>query len=572
VADAGERSLTESGISEARRPRAAAAAARRWRLPALAILLVLMLVATEVGGFLFTSHHQHALIELRNDTREMRILQQALVDEKESGEDYVATRDPRSLRAFQSAAALLSGMGETALPRLDAALGERQAAPSESLAALTAIWSRAVSLAERGETAQAQQLLGQGEARALVNDLRGAIADYLEVRNATGDIYEKRIEVGGALVLLLQVLGGCITIAFLAFAFRSNSKEADGRRAAVEEAVSARREVEILFDMADTLQSATGYDDAQAVLRATARRLLPRLSGKLYVFNNSRDRLDLIAEWGDEKGQPAPISPSTCWALKCGKPHLNRAAEGALRCDHFESDRDTLEVPMMARGEVYGLLSFSGRGAEASDELADSGKIISALADGMSLALSNLSLREKLRNQALRDPLTGLYNRRYMEDMLDRFVRLSARNEGSLAVVMIDLDHFKRLNDQHGHLVGDAILRAVAGTISGALRETDVACRYGGEELIVLLPDCDMEAGVRKAEDIRLRIEALSAAHGVEISASLGVAAIPAAASSVAELVKAADDALYEAKSAGRNCVRRAAETARMQPTLVAAE
>jgi diguanylate cyclase (GGDEF)-like protein len=566
--------VSDKAENTARRFGAGAAALRNWRLPALAVLLVMMLVATEVGGFLFTSHHQRALIDLRNDTREMRILQQALVDRKESAEDYVLTRDSRALRGFNAAATALAGVGASALPRLDAAAPAGRTAPSRTSAELGAVWSRAVALARQGQTAEAQQLLARDDARALVSELRGAIATYLETRNATGDMYERRIELGGALVLLFQVLGGIITIAFLAFAFRSHSREAERRRAAVEEAVLARREVEILFDMADTLQSAAGYDDAQSVLRATASRLLPQLSGKLYVFNNSRDRLDLLAEWGDEERLLNPISPSTCWALKRGKAHFNESAPGALRCDHFESARDTLEMPMMARGEVYGLLSFSsGSGAAAgAAELKEATKIISALADAMSLALSNLSLREKLRNQALRDPLTGLYNRRYMEDMLDRFVRLSARNESPLAVVMIDLDHFKRLNDQHGHLLGDAVLRAVAGTISGALRETDVACRYGGEELIVLLPDCDIDSAAAKAEDIRLRIEELSGAHGVDISASLGVAAIPSAASTVAELVKAADTALYEAKSAGRNCVRRAFDSARPQPTLVAAE
>jgi diguanylate cyclase (GGDEF)-like protein len=545
----------------------------RWRLPALAVILVLMLVATEVGGFLFTSHHQRALIELRNDTREMRILQQALVDQKESAEDYVATGDPRALRQFQAEASVLAGLRTAALPRLDAASAAAESRPSRNVAELNGIWSDAISLAGRGSTGQAQSLLAKPDARLLTAELRLRIAQYLEARNATGAIYENRIELGGALVLLLQVLGGFITIAFLIFAFRSQSKETERRRAAVEEAISARQQVEVLFDMADTLQSAAGYDDAHAVLSATSLRLLPELSGKLYVFNNSRDRLDPIAEWGTpEERINDPIPPTACWALKRGKAHLNRPVESALRCEHFDSDRETLEIPMMARGEVYGLLTFSSRDPEASAQLKEARKIISALADAMSLALSNLSLREKLRNQALRDPLTGLYNRRYMEDMLERFVRLAARKESSLAVVMIDLDHFKRLNDEHGHLLGDSVLRAVAGTITEALRETDIACRYGGEELIVLLPDCDMESALRKAEDIRQRIEALSGDHGVEVTASLGVAALPSTASSVPDLVKAADAALYEAKGAGRNCVRQARLISHVQPTLAAAE
>ena len=546
-------------------------AARSWRLPLLAVVLVLMLVATEVGGFLFTSHYQRALIELRNDTRAMRILQQALVDEKESAEDYLVTGDARALRGFHAAAEVLGGLRPTALARLDEASGNRDA--STKVAELHGIWSRAVSLAESRSPAEGQRFLAQAEARALMSELRDRIAQYLEARNAPGADFEKRIQIGGTLVLILQVLGGVITISFLLFAFRSNAREAAGRRSAVEEAISARQQVEVLFDMADTLQSAAGYDDAHAVLTATSRRLLPDLSGRLYVFNNSRDRLDLIAEWGEpEEHQARPIAPPACWALKRGKAHLNGPAETSLRCEHFEGERVTLETPMMARGEVYGLLSFSSSDPGASERLKESGKIICALADAMSLALSNLSLREKLRNQALRDPLTGLYNRRYMEDMLDRFVRLAARKEASFAVIMIDLDHFKRLNDQHGHLLGDAVLRAVAGAITDALRETDVACRYGGEELIVLLPDCDMEAALRKAEDIRSAIEALSGAHGVEVTASLGVAAVPSAATSVGELVKAADTALYEAKSAGRNCVRAAVATPSGPAAMLAAE
>ena len=535
-------------------------------------MLVIMLIATEVGGFLFTSHQQRSLIELRDDTREIRILQQALVDTKENAEDYLSTGNSAALREYRTAASVLSSVGGSALPRLDSVSVTDGSLPSEKLLQLRATWDRATSLAEQGRGTEGQRLLLEDDARSVMADFRAGIAQYLDARNSTGEVYERRIGQGGTLVLILQILGGCVTITFLAFAFRSYSREAEARRAAVEEAVSARREVEILFDMADTLQSASGYEDAQAVLRATAGRLLPQLSGKLYVFNNSRDRLDLIAEWGEEGRGLETIMPSTCWALKRGKSHLNFCEEGALRCEHFQADRDTLEMPMMARGEVYGLLSFSGRNPESPHELAKSSKIISALADGMSLALSNLSLREKLRNQALRDPLTGLYNRRYMEDMLDRFVRLAARKESSLAVVMIDLDHFKRLNDQHGHLLGDAVLRAVAGAITETLRETDIACRYGGEELIVLLPDCDMESALMKAEEIRIRIEELSAAHGVPVTASLGVAAVPSTGSSVGDLVKSADVALYEAKSAGRNCVRPIRESLRLRPELIAAE
>lgn len=225
---------------------------------------------------------------------------------------------------------------------------------------------------------------------------------------------------------------------------------------------------------------------------------------------------------------------------------------------------------MIARGEVLGLLIFSapddlvhGRLTAARDE-------ISALADAMSLALSNIALREKLRNQALRDPLTGLYNRRYMEDMLQRFVLVTERTKAPLSVVMIDLDHFKKLNDEHGHLLGDTVLRSVASAITGALRESDVACRYGGEELTVLLPDCGLQDALVKAELLRSRIEGLSDLHGVSISASFGVASLPETSSGVTDLLSSSDAALYRAKREGRNRVAAAERSAPQWPALAA--
>src|SRR5690606_4231864 len=161
-------------------------------------------------------------------------------------------------------------------------------------------------------------------------------------------------------------------------------------------------------------------------------------------------------------------------------------------------------------------------GEDGEQRLEAAQELGSALADGMSLALANMALREKLRNQALRDPLTGLYNRRYMEDSLQRFVRLAEREDREVSVVMVDLDHFKRLNDEHGHAFGDQVLRDSAHALVGALRETDIVCRYGGEELVVILPDCNIERAADKAELLRLRVEALGQKHNAKISASFG--------------------------------------------------
>lgn len=325
-----------------------------------------------------------------------------------------------------------------------------------------------------------------------------------------------------------------------------------------QSAQTAKMQTDELFAMTDMLQSAEGYEDAAAVLMASSLRLLPDFGVALYVFNNSRDRLDLTGEWNMPDGYNASdsLAPSNCWTLKRGKLHINNPTSGTLCCAHHGSNAAVLEVPMMARGSVYGLLVFAVAGSRKSaDLLAEVSRMAQALADSMSLALSNISLREKLRSQSLRDPLTGLYNRRYMEDSLERYVSLGERNGSQTSVLMLDLDNFKKLNDEQGHAKGDAVLRDVAAQLISGLRPTDVVCRYGGEEILVILPGCPLEEALAKAEGLRLRVEALSEVHNVSVSVSIGAASIPETSTSVADLVAMADSALYVAKSSGKNRV-----------------
>lgn len=335
------------------------------------------------------------------------------------------------------------------------------------------------------------------------------------------------------------------------------------QEAFLADAEASRHRTEELFAMTDILQSAEHHADAGAVLKATSLRLLPHEAGALYVFNNSRDRLDLALSWtppGSDAGgfdPPEALVPDNCWALKRGKLHVNDPASGTLCCSHHLGSKATLEVPMIARGTVYGLLMVASNADDRAAHVKDVSRISRALADTMSLALSNIALREKLRTQSLRDPLTGLYNRRYMEDALDRYLSMAERNGDATSVIMIDLDHFKRLNDEHGHAKGDAVLRDAAVQLVGALRPADVVSRYGGEELLVILPACPLEDAVLKAEILRSRIESLSEMHGCAVSASFGVACVPET-SGKTDLIPMADAALYAAKQAGRNCVRAA--------------
>jgi len=342
------------------------------------------------------------------------------------------------------------------------------------------------------------------------------------------------------------------------FVRRASLFQIKRHEALAEDADSQRRQVELLFAMTDMLQSAENHEDAGQVLEATASQLLPGLRGALYIFNNSQDRLGLSSMWPrDEVSDPVEaLVPGNCWALKRGKVHFNDPQSTALCCKHNSGHFATIEVPMIARGTVHGLLMLATDAPGGADHLRGVARTAQALADSMSLALANIALQEKLRTQSLRDPLTGLYNRRYMEDALERYLNIAERNGSKTSVLMIDLDHFKRLNDAYGHAKGDAVLRDVAGQLVGALRPSDVAARYGGEELLVILPGCGLEDAMLKAEMLRSRIEGLSELHGAPVSASFGVATVPETSSGMSDVVKMADAALYEAKKAGRNCIR----------------
>jgi len=527
------------------------------------ILLVTAVIGASLFGFYHVWSQQEALTSLREQGAGLRQMQQALI-QADADVQHVLSGEPGPLPDYFARMQYLTGEAAPVFAELAPVMVEGADAPQPAQAlvgALNTAWDQALQLSSTGDRPSAYRLLVERRASETVLALSNRLQFLSNQADDSFRLHEERIRYGTLLVLILQVGGGFLAILGLVYAFRSSVTEADGRAAAVKAADASRAQVERLFEMADVLQSATDHIDANAVLKATAGDLLPDFPGALYVFNNSRDRLVLSTHWGRGAGEPLSetINPNACWALKRGKPHLNRAEGEKLCCAHHAHDGWTvLEIPMIARGEIVGLMQLFARGADAEARLGTVTGLGSALADGMSLALANMALREKLRNQALRDPLTGLYNRRFMEDSLQRFVRLADREQREISLLMVDLDHFKRLNDEHGHAFGDQVLRETASTLLGALRETDIVCRYGGEELVVILPDCPLERAADKAEFLRLRIEELSNTHGTEISASFGVASLPHTSQSVTDLLSAADAALYRAKQGGRNQVVKA--------------
>lgn len=165
-------------------------------------------------------------------------------------------------------------------------------------------------------------------------------------------------------------------------------------------------------------------------------------------------------------------------------------------------------------------------------------------------------LVEALRQQAVTDPLTGLYNRRYLNREAPLLLEQASASQKPLSLILLDLDHFKKINDEHGHLTGDHVLRIAASRMRAAVRPEDKVCRYGGEEFLVLLPDTGVELAVSIAERIRMRLaDPVHEPPGMRLTASAGVSTIKTAETGINPALRRADQALYAAKSSGRNCV-----------------
>jgi diguanylate cyclase (GGDEF)-like protein/PAS domain S-box-containing protein len=319
------------------------------------------------------------------------------------------------------------------------------------------------------------------------------------------------------------------------------------------------QEITLLSDMNDLLQTCRTGSEAAAVIQQMMPLLFPGLSGALYIIAASRTHGEAVAMWGDLVAQHI-CDPDECWALRRGKMHLVQdvAGEHTLVCKHLSQPQpqSTFCMPMMAQGETIGMLHLCHERKGFSEGLQ---QLAATVAEHVSLSLSNMRLRETLRHQAIRDPLTGLYNRRYMEESLDREVRRATRHHMNLGVVMLDLDHFKRFNDTFGHAAGDTLLRELGGMLRTYLRGEDIACRYGGEEFTLIILDASLDAVIGRAEQIRDAVTHLSVIYRGQslgtVTLSIGVALFPTHGTTGEALLRIADQALYQAKASGRDRV-----------------
>jgi diguanylate cyclase (GGDEF)-like protein/PAS domain S-box-containing protein len=321
----------------------------------------------------------------------------------------------------------------------------------------------------------------------------------------------------------------------------------------------------LLNEMSEVLQSCMTTEEAYLPIKTYCQQVLPYKSGVLYVMHPSQTYLEIVTEWGQTINKERVFAPDQCWGLRRNQIHKVDNPDSNIICGHImASDKDAayICIPLMAHNETLGLLFLEGPTHE--DKYSDSRisnehqRLLLITAEKqMSLALANIKLRETLRHLSIRDPLTGLYNRRYLEETLNREFHRAERKKLSLAIVMIDIDHFKRFNDTYGHDAGDYILKFVGKIFQEEARGSDIVCRYGGEEFLVFMYDTDRNAAQAYAERTRTSLAQLSLQYGAiklgSLTISQGIAIFPTDGVMPSTLIEGADHALYKAKKAGRD-------------------
>jgi diguanylate cyclase (GGDEF)-like protein/PAS domain S-box-containing protein len=327
----------------------------------------------------------------------------------------------------------------------------------------------------------------------------------------------------------------------------------------VNELEQRTREMTLLNEMGDILRACLTTEEAYDVIVRVAQQIFPAKVGALYVIASSRNIVEAAAVWGDPAIAERSFPPPECWALRRGRTHWVENPRAGLICKHIHHPASDgyVCIPMMAQSEAIGVLHLmqpeNVKMTESKQRLAVT------MSEHIAMALSNLRLHETLRSQSIRDPLTGLFNRRFMEESLELELRRASRNQRPLGMIMIDLDHFKYFNDNFGHEAGDLLLKELGTLLRANIRGEDIACRYGGEEFTLILPEGTGAVTRQRAEFYKDAIQRLDVRfRGLplgRITASMGVAIFPEHGRTAKALIEAADKALYRSKSDGRDHV-----------------
>ena len=547
---------------------------------AFALLTLNAAVSYNTLGNLVTANQLVANTE--QSLRLLGDLRTSVVDAETSQRGYILTGDERHLDPY-------AHVRPVVIAKLQA-LSHLTKDDTESAARLTSLEplinkrfdqlnAGIASRRERG-TSAALLLVQDGQGKATMDRIRQVVSEMqnreeimLATRRAEAEFNAHITSVTFAVAAFLNVclLGGVGFMVVRRTMLRRKTAQAELEfntrlEASLTELRQRNQEVTFLSQMSSFLQTCASSDEACTAIARFGPQLFPHESGALFMFHASRNYLELAAAWNGADPDEDMFQPLDCWALRRGRLHAVGTQDHAIVCAHIarhgEHVKPYLCAPLMAQGETLGLLVLMAQpvatgGATSLSEAKE--QLATAVAEQIALALSNLRLRETLRQQSVRDPLTGLYNRRFLEETLDRELARLERKNLPLSLIMIDVDHFKNFNDTFGHEAGDAVLRDLGGILQRYVRGGDVACRYGGEEFTIVLPEASLEIGRQRAEILREAARELRLVHDGKslgaVTLSLGVACFPEHGRRREQLLQTADAALYEAKNNGRNRV-----------------
>jgi diguanylate cyclase (GGDEF)-like protein len=423
----------------------------------------------------------------------------------------------------------------------------------------------------------AVEMVNRNENRPRMDRIRGSIGSMIDleqdrVTHGAAEL-EHRVKRATTIGVTVSVINMGMLVVLFVLGYRALRERASAEVTQRETAQRLARglaelevrnqQISLLAELAVGLESPSSMEESMRTIGLFGAQLFCDTSAAVYLFRPSLNVLERSVTWGTPRAMPEVLDPAACWALRRGQPHAVRSMDHDLSCPHSGGlAPDTLPqlcLPLMAHGEILGLVCMQANTGDswAADERTQ--RLARAFSEQISLGLSSFTLRETLRRQSIVDSLTGLYNRRYLDETLRREVFRAKRGAKALSVIMLDADHFKGLNDTFGHEAGDVALRAIGDQLKSGVRAGDVACRYGGEEFALVLADCAKEQALQRARRIAQNVRELSLTYGGSalppVTISGGVATYPEDGEEAEQLIAAADRALYTSKQTGRDRV-----------------
>ncbi|HTV14428.1 MAG TPA: diguanylate cyclase [Acidobacteriaceae bacterium] len=477
---------------------------------------------------------------------------------------YKFSGDEDHLRAAQLATNSLN----TLLQRLESLVSDNPveaqrakqliAAEGKLTAAVDRLGTRSGSL--RDEVVECRRTL------ALMQDEEHTLLTRRQVDQQRRDVFVlvRRIAViVSGTVLILVLFGFLVRDVVRRGRFEDQISDANERlRLTVQRLEEQAWESRLLIAARDEVSLCLDVQQAEEVTVRYLEQLLPGTGGNVSIVNNSRQALESVATWGGvDKVTFDGFAPESCCAVRSGRLRWRRPERSEVHCTHFAGKPPECYVclPLTAHGETLGVVTVECPAQDVAVQAELRESTLSSLGEMAAMAIAGLRLRHKLESQSIRDGLTGLFNRTFMEVALEREMSRGTRQGKQVAVMMIDIDHFKTFNDSFGHEAGDMVLREVAETMRLGVRGEDIVCRYGGEEFIVIMPEISTNAAIERAELLRRLVNDLALRyHGQplrQVTISIGVAMFPDNSNDADELLRSADHAMYAAKHKGRNRV-----------------